>query len=178
MDATRAIMVAMSPEGVIGLDGKIPWHYRGDLKRVKRLTLGTTLIMGRITWESLGGKPLPGRRNLVVTSRAIEGAECFRDIASALAASEGKVWFFGGAGIYREAMPLADLIDVVYVPDHIDDPRAVRFPAIDPAMWEEGPLVAHEDEPALQRRVYTRRNATPTDKDAERKPPSGVSYFP
>ncbi|MET0593340.1 MAG: dihydrofolate reductase [Polyangiaceae bacterium] len=176
MDATRGIMVAMSPEGVIGLGGKIPWHYRGDLKRVKRLTLGTTLIMGRITWESLVGKPLPGRRNLVVTSRAIEGAECFRDIASALAASEGKIWFFGGAGIYREAMPLADIIDVVYVPDHIDDPNAVRFPSIDPAMWDEGPLVVHEDEPALQRRVFTRRNAAP--KDAERKPPSGVSYFP
>jgi dihydrofolate reductase len=172
------IMVAMSPEGVIGLDGKIPWHYRGDMRRVKRLTLGTTLIMGRVTWESLGGKPLPGRRNLVVTSRAIEGAECFRDIASALAASEGKVWFFGGAGIYREAMPLSDFIDVVYVPDHIDEPRAVRFPPIDPAVWDEGPLLVHEDEPALRRRVYTRHGATTTEDSAERNAPSGVSYFP
>src|SRR5690349_16053020 len=132
MTGPRGIMVAMSPEGVIGLAGKIPWHYRGDLRRVKRLTLGTTLIMGRVTWESLGGRPLPGRRNLVVTSRSIPGAECFPDIASALAASEGAVWFFGGARIYEEAMPLADFIDVVYVPDHIDDPAAVRFPPIDP----------------------------------------------
>jgi dihydrofolate reductase len=160
MDRSRGIMVAMSPEGVIGLGGKIPWHYRGDLRRVKRLTLGTTLIMGRLTWESLGGRPLPGRRNLVVTSGTIAGVECFRDLASALAASEGKVWFFGGARIYRDAMPLADFIDVVYVPDHIVDPNAVHFPPIDPTMWEVGPLIEHEDEPALQRRVYTRRKAS------------------
>ena len=49
----RAIMAAVSPEGAIGLGGTIPWHYRGDMRRVKRLTMGTTLIMGRVTWESL-----------------------------------------------------------------------------------------------------------------------------
>jgi dihydrofolate reductase len=159
IDVSRGIMVAMSPEGVIGLGGKIPWHYRGDLRRVKRLTLGTTLIMGRVTWESLGGRPLPGRRNLVVTSRAIPDAECFLDLASALAASEGKVWFFGGARIYREAMPIADFIDVVYVPDHVVDAHAIHFPSIDLAMWDAGPLVQHEDEPALKRRIFTRRSA-------------------
>jgi dihydrofolate reductase len=157
IEDSRGIMVAMSPEGVIGLGGKIPWHYRGDLRRVKRLTLGTTLIMGRVTWESLGGRPLPGRRNLVVTSHAMPGAECFPDIVSALRASEGRVWFFGGARIYRDAMPLSDFIDVVYVPDHIVDPSAVHFPPIDPTMWDEGPLLLHEDEPALKRRIYTRR---------------------
>jgi dihydrofolate reductase len=156
MEGARGILVAMSPEGVIGVGGKIPWHYRGDLRRVKRLTLGTTLIMGRVTWESLGGRPLPGRRNLVVTSRILPGAECFPDLATALAASEGRVWFFGGARIYREAMPLADFIDVVYVPDHIVDPNAVYFPRIDPTMWDAGPLFEHEDEPALKRRVYQR----------------------
>ena len=159
MEGVRGIMVAMSPEGVIGLGGKIPWHYRGDLRRVKRLTLGTTLIMGRVTWESLGGRPLPGRRNLVVTQRAIPGAECFADLSSALRASEGRVWFFGGARIYREAMPLADFIDVVYVPDHVVDPNAIHFPPIDPTMWDAGPLLPHEDEPSLQRRVYMRRRA-------------------
>jgi dihydrofolate reductase len=157
MAGPRVIMVAVSPEGVIGLHGKIPWHYRGDMKRVKRLTLGTTLIMGRKTWESLGGKPLPGRRNLVVTSTNIPGAECFANIAAALSASEGAVWFFGGARIYEEAMSYADAIDVVYVPDHVEENDAVRFPVIDPAIWEAGPLVPHEDEPALTRRVYTRR---------------------
>jgi dihydrofolate reductase len=127
------------------------------MRRLKRLTMGTTLIMGRNTWESLGGRPLPGRRNLVVTSREIPGVECFPDIPSALEASQGKVWFFGGARIYADAMGYADVIDVVYVPDHIDDPDAVHFPAIDLAVWEPGPLVDHEDEPALKRRVYSRK---------------------
>jgi dihydrofolate reductase len=157
--AQRAIMAAVSPEGVIGLGGTIPWYYRGDMRRVKRLTMGTTLIMGRVTWESLGGRPLPGRRNLVVTQRDLPGVECFRGIHAALAVAEGAVWFFGGARIYRDAMPIADLIDLVYVPDHVIDPAAVTFPQIDPAQWEEGPLLPHEDEPSLRRRVYTRKRA-------------------
>jgi dihydrofolate reductase len=161
MAGLRGIMAAVSPEGVIGVEGKIPWHYRGDMRRVKRLTMGSTLIMGRVTWESLGGKPLPGRRNLVVSTTLgdLAGAECFRDLASALAASEGPVWFFGGARIYRDAMPLSDFIDLVYVPDHVDHPAAVFFPPIDPAIWEPGALLPHEDEPALRRRVFTRRVA-------------------
>ena len=159
MPGQRAIMAAVSPEGVIGVGGKIPWHYRGDMRRVKRLTMGTTLIMGRITWESLGGKPLPGRRNIVVSKTLVgaAGADCFADLESAIAASEGPIWFFGGARIYREAMPLSDLIDLVYVPDHVDHPEAVRFPEIDAVTWEAGPLVDHEDEPTLRRRVFTRR---------------------
>jgi dihydrofolate reductase len=152
----RAIMAALSPEGVIGLHGKIPWHYRGDMRRVKRLTLGTTLIMGRMTWDSLGGRPLPGRRNLVVTSRVLEGVECFSSLHAALEASRGPVWFFGGARVYEEAMRYADFMDIVYVPDRIEHPDAVRFPPIDPHVWQAGPLVSHEDEPALSRREYTR----------------------
>jgi len=161
MGADRAIMAAVSPDGVIGVEGKIPWHYRGDMRRVKRLTMGTTLIMGRVTWESLGGKPLPGRRNVVVTQsvRALTGADVFPDIASALAASEGAIWFFGGARIYRDAMPLSDFMDIVYVPDRVTHPAAVFFPPIDPSMWDAGPLIEHEDEPTLQRRIYTRRRA-------------------
>jgi dihydrofolate reductase len=156
----KGIIVAVSPEGVIGLGGKIPWHYKGDLRRFKRLTTGGAVIMGRRTWESIG-KPLPGRRNLVVTRErlAVDGIEAFRDIATAVAASAGtaEVWFIGGARIYEEAMALADFLDVTYVPDRIDHPEAVRFPAIDPAVWEPGPEVIHEDEPVLRRRVFTRR---------------------
>jgi hypothetical protein len=55
-------------------------------------------------------------------------------------------------------MPLADVIDLVYVPDHVDHPEAVRFPPIDETEWDAGPLVDHEDEPALKRRVYTRKS--------------------
>jgi dihydrofolate reductase len=158
-DPLRAIMVAVSPDGVIGRGGKIPWHYGGDLKRLKSVTMGSTVIMGRVTWESAGSKPLPGRRNIVITGAALPGVECFADIPSALATVQGPVWFLGGARIYAEAMQYCDLIDVTYVPDHVDPAGAVLFPPIDPEKWEAGPLVDHEEEPTLCRRVYTRKAA-------------------
>lgn len=155
----RAMMVAVSPDGVIGRGGKIPWHYSGDLKRLKRITMGATVIMGRITWESAGSKPLPGRRNIVITRATLPDVECFADIPSALATVPGDVWFLGGARIYAEAMQYCDLMDVTYVPDHVEPRGAVLFPPIDPAQWEAGSLVDHEDEPTLCRRVYTRKAA-------------------
>jgi dihydrofolate reductase len=151
------IIVAMSPERVIGLDGKIPWRHPGDQRRFKRLTVGTTIVMGRKTWESLPRKPLPERRNLVLTRTPIEGVECFADLDAALASCTGDVWVIGGAGAYAEAMRHADIIDVTYVPDRIIHPDAVKFPEIDAALFEEGELVAHEDAEGLTRRVFRRR---------------------
>lgn len=154
----RGIVVAISPEGVIGLSGKLPWHYKGDLQRFKRLTMGSAIIMGRRTWESIG-RPLPGRRNVVIASRDVPGVETYRDLPSALAAigPSADAWFIGGARVYEEAMRYADLLDVTYVPDHVLDPEAVKFPPIDERVWAAGQLVPHEDEPALSRRVYMRR---------------------
>ncbi|HEY3593465.1 MAG TPA: dihydrofolate reductase [Polyangiaceae bacterium] len=162
MGDPRGIIAAVSPEGAIGVNGKIPWHYRGDLKRVKRVTMGSTLIMGRVTWETLGGKPLPGRRNLVVTGHDIPGVETFRSLGDALRESRGPVWFFGGARIYEEAMAYADVLDIVYVPDHVEGPGVVYFPRIDPQIWQAGPLVPLEDEPALTRREFRRITALET----------------
>src|SRR5882672_1666299 len=102
----RAMIYAMSPEGVIGVHGKIPWRYPGDLKRFKRLTTGSTVIMGRATFESIG-RPLPGRRNVVVTSRLadVPGIQCARSIDEALSlAGDADIWFIGGARIYEGAM--------------------------------------------------------------------------
>jgi dihydrofolate reductase len=160
----RGMIAAVSPEGVIGLDGKIPRRHPGDLRRFKRLTTGGVVVMGRLTWESMARRALPGRRNVVVTRRApvpaVADIETYADVPSALAALEGDtrdVWFIGGARIYAAAMDHADVIDLTYVPEHVEDPAAVRFPEIDPARWEAGPLVPHEDEAGLTRRVYTRR---------------------
>lgn len=158
MSRRRGIIAAVSPEGVIGVDGGIPWHYSADFKRFKRLTTGCTIIMGRLTWESLPKKPLPERRNIVITSRAIEGVECFPDISAALAiCDEDDVWFIGGARLYEEAMRHADFIDLTTVPDRIDHPSAVTFPEIDEAIWEASPLETDPDDPRLSRRVYRRR---------------------
>ncbi|MFQ5457152.1 MAG: dihydrofolate reductase [Myxococcota bacterium] len=157
MAAVRGIIVAMSPEGVIGLGGRIPWHYPADLKRFKRITTGATVIMGRRTWESIGSRPLPDRRNIVITRRDLPGVECFRDIPSALARCSGAVWFAGGAGIYAEAMSHCDLIDVTQVPDHVEDPDAVRFPPIDPEQWAVSERSVNEADPRLRHTRYRRR---------------------
>jgi dihydrofolate reductase len=157
MADSSAILVAVSPDGVIGLGSRIPWHYRGDLRRLKRLTMGTTVVMGRVTLESIGRKPLVGRRNLVVTRRDEEGVECFRDVRSAMDASSGMVWILGGARVYAEAMQYVEFMDVTYVPDRVAGQDAVFFPPIDTAVWSSGPLLAHEDEAALTRRIFTRR---------------------
>jgi dihydrofolate reductase len=157
----RGIIYAVSPEGVIGKGGTIPWHHRGDWRRFKRVTLNATLIMGRRTFESIG-KALPERRNIVVTSRTIAapGIECVPSIEEALArAAGGDVWFIGGSSIYAAAMKYADRIDVTYVPDQVDPNGAVLAPTIDATVFEPGPLIAHEDEPTLTRRVYTRRHS-------------------
>ncbi len=157
----RGMIFAVSPEGVIGAGGTIPWKYSGDLKRFKRLTAGSTVVMGRATFESIG-KPLPGRRNIVVTSHPIgvPGVESVRSLAEALElAGAADVWFIGGARIYAEAMAYVDMIDVTYVPDRVDAGDAVRAPPIDERVFEPSPVVAHEDEPALTRRTYQRRAA-------------------
>jgi dihydrofolate reductase len=153
------LIYAVSPERVIGQNGAIPWRHPGDWKRFKRVTFGTTVIMGRKTFESMG-KPLVGRRNVVVTSRRIDvaGVETVPTVAAALdLAGPGDVWFVGGARIYEEGMRYADSIDVTYVPDHVGGEGLVHAPAIDDDVFEPGPLLAHEDEPGLTRRVYVRR---------------------
>jgi dihydrofolate reductase len=151
------LIVCVNPEGVIGKAGTIPWHYKGDFRRFKRVTMDSTVIMGRATWDSLPKKPLPGRRNVVITRRPLEGVETFASIPAALATTTGPVWFIGGARIYEEAMQHCDVLDVTYAPDAVSGEDVVRFPPIDPALFEAGPLLPHEEDPALTRREYLRR---------------------
>jgi len=156
----KGMIAAVSPEGAIGLHGAIPWRHPGDMRRFARVTRGTTVIMGRLTWESMKRRPLPHRRNVVITRSGTDvgDVERYPDIPAALAQTrDGDVWFIGGARIYAEAMPHCDLIDLTYVPEHVTDPDAVKFPPIDESVWEPGPLLPHEEEPGLTRRVFTRR---------------------
>jgi dihydrofolate reductase len=152
----KGILVAISPEGIIGKNNSIPWHYSADLKRFKRLTTGNTVIMGRKTWESLPIKPLPNRRNIVITRSSIEEIDCFQSIDDALQTCEGDVWFIGGAGIYEEAMKKADLIDMTLVPDNITGKNCIYFPEIGNE-WKEGENNRLEEDPKLGHKTYTRR---------------------
>jgi len=152
----KGILVAVSPEGIIGKDNSIPWHYSADLKRFKRLTLGKTVIMGRRTWESLPVKPLPDRRNIVITRSSLDGVECFLRIDEALGTCEGDVWFIGGAGIYQEALGKVDIIDMTLVPDNISGEGCVEFPKIGNE-WDAGPVEESETDENLKHQTYTRR---------------------
>ena len=136
------IIAAVADNGVIGAAGKIPWHLPDDLKRFKRLTLGHPILMGRKTFVSLG-KPLPGRRNLVLTRGPdISGVECFASLDAVLAACRdaATVFIIGGAEIYQQALPLADVLLLTHVHRQVDGDT--KFPEFDQARWRE---VARED---------------------------------
>ena len=110
-----SLVYAVSRNGVIGQGGGLPWHIPSDLKHFKAVTLGKPVIMGRKTWDSLPRKPLPGRRNLVITRNAAytaEGAEVLPSLEAALAATAGEaaVCVIGGAEIFKAALPLAHRI--------------------------------------------------------------------
>ncbi len=152
----KGILVAVSPEGIIGKDNTIPWHYSADLKRFKRLTVGKTVIMGRKTWESLPIKPLPDRRNIVITRSNLDNVDCFRSISEALDTCEGEIWFIGGAGIYKEALDVADIIDMTLVPDNVSGEGCVRFPESGNE-WEGGETETLKDDERLKHKIYTRR---------------------
>jgi len=152
----KGILVAVSPEGIIGKNNTLPWHYSADLKRFKRLTIGNTIIMGRKTWDSLPIKPLPERRNIVITRNKIKNVECFRSIDGALETCKGDVWFIGGAGIYEEAMNKADIIDMTLVPDNITGEGCIYFPKID-NNWKESKISDLEEDSRLKHKKYSRR---------------------
>ncbi len=127
------IVIARAENGVIGRDGRLPWHIPADLKRFKALTMGSAMIMGRKTFESLPGL-LPGRRHIVLTrdpSWQREGAEVAHDVDQALAlAGHDKPPAIGGADVFRLFLPLADRIELTDVladipgDTFIDDPRS------------------------------------------------------
>jgi dihydrofolate reductase len=133
-----SLIVAVARNGVIGKDGRLPWHIPEDLKRFRALTMGHHIIMGRRTWESIG-RPLPGRTSVVITrdrGYLAPGAKVTHSLAEALSACAGdqEVFVIGGAQIYREALPCADRIYLTEVSEAY--PGDVRFPALGPEWCE------------------------------------------
>lgn len=120
---TVGLIWAQSASGVIGRDGGIPWRLPEDQARFKELTIGHTVVMGRLTWESLPAKvrPLPGRRNVVLTRQAdymADGAEVVTTLDEAVT---DETWVIGGEQIYALALPIATRCEVTEV--EIDLPR-------------------------------------------------------
>ncbi len=133
------LVVAYTDERVIGRDGGMPWHLPGDLAHFKRSTLGHPVIMGRKTWLSIG-RPLPGRRNLVLsrdTSFSVPGVECFESLDAALASCQDAqiVCVIGGEQIFKQALPLAD--QVIATEIHANLAGDTWFPALPAGQWQE-----------------------------------------
>jgi len=133
-------VVAASENGVIGREGGLPWHVSSDLKLFKEITLGKPVIMGRRTWESLPRKPLPGRRNIVITRRAdfvAESAELVHSVDEALAvcAGEAEVSIIGGGQVYAEAMSRTDRIYLTRI--HLDVDGDTFLPELKASEWHE-----------------------------------------
>ena len=116
-----AIIAAVGRNRAIGSRGKLPWHISEDLKRFKRLTTGNAVLMGRKTWESIG-RPLPGRRNVVLSASPVEGVETYAsadDALRALASSE-RVFVIGGGTVYAEFLGRADELYLTLVDREVD----------------------------------------------------------
>ncbi|QWF84953.1 dihydrofolate reductase [Amycolatopsis sp. CA-230715] len=113
---------AQSANGVIGRDGELPWYLPEDMKHFRTVTAGATVLMGRRTWESLPPRfrPLPGRRNLVLSRTPQDGVETFADLPQALAAVSEDVWVMGGAAVYQAALPFADRIVVTEIQESFE----------------------------------------------------------
>jgi dihydrofolate reductase len=135
-----SILVAVAENGVIGRDGKLPWHLADDLRRFKQLTLGHAIVMGRKTWESIG-RPLPGRRSIVISRQPgyhAEGADVVASLEAALKVAEStgneEAFVIGGAEIYRLAIPLADRLYLTRV--HAEVAGDVSLPDFADSNWQ------------------------------------------
>lgn len=141
-----SLIVAMTPSGVIGREGDLPWRLSADLRRFKALTMGHCLLMGRRTWDSLG-RPLPGRRSIVITRQADfrPPAEVLvahsLDEAVALAAADDQPFVIGGGEIYRQALPRVARMYVTWV--EADVPGDTYFPAWNRDDWRRSESHAH-----------------------------------
>ncbi len=150
---TLSLVVAASSNNVIGRDGGLPWHLPDDLRQFKRLTTGKAVIMGRSTYESIG-RPLPDRRNIVMTRNAdyvADGCDVVSSVSEAIDALEGaeEAMIIGGGQVYRDFLPLADRIYLTRVQAEVEGDT--YFPEIDEATWR---LVSSEHHGADEKHRY------------------------
>ncbi|HXF77845.1 MAG TPA: dihydrofolate reductase [Usitatibacter sp.] len=140
-----SLVVAMDRNGVIGLDNALPWRLPDDMAHFKRVTMGRPVVMGRRTYESLG-KPLPGRKNIVVTRQAdftAPGCEVVHSLEEAWKAANGadEACVIGGTMLFAETLPAADVIHLTQVDAEVKGDT--WFPPFDRSQWVEREVARH-----------------------------------
>jgi dihydrofolate reductase len=156
--ATVTLLAAVARNGVIGVDGGLPWRLPGDLPRVKALTTGHVLVMGRKTFDSIG-RALPGRSTVVVTRQpgwSAEDVHVAASVSQALevaASIDDHVYVFGGAEVYAQTLDRADRLEMTEV--HAEPEGDTFFPAVD---WSEWTEVAREHNDGFDFVTYERKN--------------------
>lgn len=157
-----SLIVAYAQNHVIGRNNTLPWRLPSDLAHFKRTTLGHPVIMGRKTWESLG-RPLPGRRNIVISRNqdfTADGAQCVSSLSQAIASVQEaeQAFVIGGAQIYQEALPFAQQVIATEVLANVEGDAF--FAPLDPAQWTEISRTHHPEENGLRFDVvqYRRKN--------------------
>ncbi|MEN3786548.1 type 3 dihydrofolate reductase [Aeromonas veronii] len=142
-----SMIAAMAHDRVIGKDNQMPWHLPADLAHFKRVTLGKPVLMGRKTFESIG-RPLPGRRNLVISRNPdyqAEGIEVVGSVEAALALLAGssveELMVIGGGHLYAEMLPSADCLYLTRIDLAVEGDT--RFPAFDDGQWQRVDCESH-----------------------------------
>ncbi|MFM4972589.1 type 3 dihydrofolate reductase [Aeromonas veronii] len=150
-----SMIAAMAHDRVIGKDNQMPWHLPADLAHFKRVTLGKPVLMGRKTFESIG-RPLPGRRNLVISRNPdyqAEGIEVVGSVEASLALLAGssveELMVIGGGHLYAEMLPSADCLYLTRIDLAVEGDT--RFPVIDDGQWQR---VDCESHPADEKNPY------------------------
>jgi dihydrofolate reductase len=149
------LVAAVAENGVIGRDNALPWRIKSDMQHFRAMTMGKPVVMGRKTFASIG-KPLKDRTNIVISRNpdyAAPGVAVAPSLEAALATARGDalrrgaggIAVIGGAGIFRDAMILADRLEITLV--HASPQGDTFFPAIDPALWRETARVRHPAAP-------------------------------
>src|SRR5689334_16590984 len=134
-----SLIAAMSKNRVIGYKGKMPWHLPAELAYFKKLTLGKAVLMGRLTYESIG-RPLPNRRNIILTHQQdfqLSGCEIYSSLSQAISAmaDQDELMIIGGATLFTQTLPIADILYLTVIDGEFEGDAF--FPEWDPTEWQE-----------------------------------------
>ena len=137
---TISLIWAMADNRVIGIENRLPWKLPADMKWFRENTMGKPIIMGRLTFESFGAKPLPGRRNIIISRNptySAEGIEVFTSIEDALQATQDseEVMIIGGMSLYKQSLPFADRLYMTLV--HAEIEGDAWFPEFNLDEWHQ-----------------------------------------